>query len=72
MTSYFTSNILDRRIFYVDSVYLNDSLLNGVIHAAHFLGDTGCYVTILDRFPTRNRHCYISIERFMQHRYKTN
>ena len=58
----FTSSIPGRRIFYVGSVYLDDSLLNAVIHAAHFLSDTGCYITILDRFPTRNRHCYISLE----------
>jgi hypothetical protein len=62
-TILFTDNIVARRIFYLEMVYLSDDLLNAAIHAARYLGDTnGCYITMIDRIPRQPNHCYIPLE----------
>jgi hypothetical protein len=58
----FTDNISERRILFLNSIYLDNSLLNAIIHAAHSLEDEGCYVTLIDRISKQPNHCYIPVE----------
>ncbi len=60
---YFTDNIRSRRIFYLGMVYVDDPLLNAIIHAARSAGDcNGCYVTLINRITNQPNHCYIPLE----------
>ena len=62
----FSSHIIERLILYRYEPYLDDLLINGLIHAASNLGDTGCYIVHFSQNEKTPNYFYIPLPELLE------